>query len=343
MHESYIRRCFHLANLAGKEVRPNPRVGAILVHNNRIIAEGFHKEFGGPHAEVECINAVKKEDRPLIRNSTLYVSLEPCSIIGKTPACTNLIIKERIPKVVISTRDPNPLVDGTGIELLKNAGVEVIQGVLDSEGKELIRVFKTNQLLERPYVILKTVKSRDNYIGKTGKRIWLSNEFSSILSHKWRSQVDGIMVGTNTVMNDDPRLNNRLYPGSSPVKITIDREGKLDKTHKIFAGREKTILFTSNKTKISIPNVEVIGIDFDDVDFIPQLLKELFIRNIYVLMIEGGAKLIRSFIKRDLWDEARIITCPAVLSDGIKAPNIKGRLAHKEMLEADELQIIYNK
>lgn len=343
MHEHFMRRCFTLAQKAGKEVRPNPRVGAVLVHNKKIIGEGYHKQAGKEHAEVNCIQNVSKIDRPLITESTLYISLEPCSIYGRTPACTDLILREGIQKVVISTLDPNPLVNGNGIRILQGKGVQVIHGILENEGKKLIKNFRINQMGKRPYVILKIVKSKNNKIGQKGKKIWLSNQATTKLSHKWRSEIDGIVIGSNTAINDDPSLTNRHFGQNQPTRITFDRENKIPIASNIKDGQIPTLIFTGKDAPENQKNLEYIPFEFENEQFILNVLDELFQRGIYNLMIEGGAKLIRSFLASGLWDEARVVSCPIILDEGINAPNVTGKLIEKKDIGGDELQIIMNK
>lgn len=337
----YIRRCIDLAKRGGKSVRPNPQVGAVLVHRGSIIGEGYHQKYGGAHAEVNCVRNVADQNRHLIPDSTLYVSLEPCNITGKTPACSELILQERIPALVVGTLDPNPRVNGSSLKNLISKGVTVRHGICRDQSEALIRPFFVNQTKNRPYVILKIVKSGDNFIGKQGEKIWLSNTYSTILSHKWRSEVDAIMVGTTTVLNDDPSLTTRLYPGENPIRIVLDEAGKITPAYKIYSNEAKTWVITGQNLQ-NHGTVSFIQHEFSRTDFIDSLLNTLFSRGVYVLMVEGGAKMIRSFISSGMWDEARIITCPQNTGTGIAAPNIKGRLIQKQMLVRDQLQIIYN-
>jgi diaminohydroxyphosphoribosylaminopyrimidine deaminase / 5-amino-6-(5-phosphoribosylamino)uracil reductase len=337
----YIRRCIDLAKRGGKSVRPNPQVGAVLVHRSIIIGEGYHQKFGDAHAEVNCLLNVADQNRHLIPQSTLYVSLEPCNIIGKTPACSDLILKEQIPEVVVGALDPNPLVNGSSLKHLVSRGVSVRYGICKTESEALIRPFCVNQIQKRPYVILKMVKSGDNFIGKHGEKIWLSNTFSNILSHKWRAEVDAIMAGTTTVLNDDPSLTTRLYPGENPIRIILDETGKIPPEYKIYSKEAKTWVITEQNLQ-NHGTVSFIQQDFGKENFIASSLEKLFSKGVYVLLVEGGAKLIQSFISSGIWDEARIITCPQHLGAGIAAPNIKGQLIQKQLLLQDELQIIYN-
>jgi len=340
--EIYIQRCFDLAKRGGKAVRSNPNVGALLVHNKRIIAEGWHQKFGSDHAEVNCLNAIDPINKALIQDSTLYISLEPCSYFGKTPACTDLILKNKIPRVVISTTDPNPEVNGQGIEILRKHGVKVSSGVLEEKGLDLIRPFTVNQQQKRPYIILKIVKSTNHFIGKAGERIWLSNRYSTILSHKWRAEVDGIMVGTNTVLNDDPALDTRLFPGDSPTRIIADRKGVIPQNAKVFDGKTHTILIREKNGTGNSLKCKSLELAFEGDNYLEKWMKALFDEGIYVLLIEGGSKLIKSFLKHKLWDEARIIHTSHPLNEGIKAPNITGKLMNQIELDSDRYYQIYN-
>lgn len=337
----FMGRCMDLAKRGGKAVRPNPMVGAVLVYEGNIIGEGYHEKYGKAHAEVNCIQNVAIHQRKLIPQSTLYVSLEPCNIVGKTPACSDLILSERIPGVVVGATDPNPLVNGNSIEHLRSKGVHVTAGVCQNEAEALIRPFSVNMNHKRPYVILKIVKSSDNYIGRAGEKIWLSNEYSTVLSHKWRSEADGILAGTNTVINDNPLLTNRLYPGEHPVRIILDRTGKIPRHYQVFSGDTETVVFTEHIDHNSA-QANTIQVDFSSPDFISALLQHLFNLKIYVLLVEGGASLIRSFLTSGIWDEARVITCPQKLGFGISAPNITGKLISRQMVLRDQLQVIYH-
>jgi diaminohydroxyphosphoribosylaminopyrimidine deaminase/5-amino-6-(5-phosphoribosylamino)uracil reductase len=329
----FMRRCLDLASLGGKKVRPNPHVGAVLVHENRIIGEGWHQEYGGPHAEVNCLNSVRKKDRNLIQKATLYVSLEPCSFQGKTPACTHLIIDNKIPRVVVSAKDPNPRVNGQGLNNLREKGIEVIAGFMEKEGKEMIRDFRVNLLEKRPYILLKIVKSRHHFMGRKGEKIWLSNPWTTRLSHRWRAEIDGIMVGTETVLNDDPSLDTRLYPGESPVRILFDRQQRIPAEAKAFQGSSKSIILSTNDGALSGNNIEYEVIDFKEDDHLLKTVHRLYEKGIYTLMVEGGSKLLHSFIKVGLWDEARVIQSKHPLDSGVKAPNICGELIEKRTFQ----------
>jgi diaminohydroxyphosphoribosylaminopyrimidine deaminase/5-amino-6-(5-phosphoribosylamino)uracil reductase len=330
-------RCFELAKKAGKNTKSNPNVGCVIVHEGKIIGEGYHKFFGGKHAEIEAIESVKNKE--LLKKSTLFVSLEPCCHTGKTPPCTYKIIETGIPHVVISTLDPNPQVAGQGIKLLLHHGLLVETRVLEKEGKELLRKFEVN-LQKRPYIILKIVQSIDGYIGSKDQQVWLSNSYSTLLSHKWRSEVDGIMVGTKTVLTDNPSLTTRTWPGDNPVRIIWDRNLILSKNLKIFNPEAKTFILNEHRegdaghiTYLNIKdksNSEILGI--------------LFTRGICSMIIEGGSQTISRFYQDDLWDEARIITVPKKLesfyTNLIKALEIKGLDTEYHDLDGDIYKVI---
>jgi diaminohydroxyphosphoribosylaminopyrimidine deaminase/5-amino-6-(5-phosphoribosylamino)uracil reductase len=317
-----MSRCLQLAKLGAGNVAPNPMVGAILVYNDKIIGEGYHQQCGEAHAEVNCIASVSKENIPLIKESTLYVSLEPCSHFGKTPPCTNLIIKNKIKKVVIGCKDVYKEVSGKGIEKLQNAGVGVIPGILEKESISINKRFFTFHQKFRPYVILKWAQSSNLKVGSNNSpRILISNEYSNRLVHKWRGEEEGILVGTNTIIQDNPSLTTRLWPGKNPVRIIIDKDLKLSQSAKIFDREAKTIIYNlirnSNEENVSYIKIE-------QQDFLQGLLQSLFELKIISILIEGGAKTLGSFIERDLWDEARVITNEElIIENGINAPEMK--------------------
>lgn len=320
VHEPYMHRCIQLAELAQGHVAPNPMVGAVLVHNNRIIGEGYHQVFGQAHAEVNCINSVQEADRALIPHSTLYVSLEPCSHYGKTPPCTELIIANKIPKVVIGCMDPFPQVKGKGIAALKAHGIEVAVNVLQQECMELNKRFITFQTQHRPYIVLKWAQSANGRMARADRaRFAISNEHSRRLVHKWRSEEASILVGTNTAFFDDPELTNRFWHGPQPVRLIVDMELRLPSNLKLFNRQVKTIIFNTLKHE------EQEGLSYyqvtTDVSLVHQIVHALYQLKIQSVLIEGGAKLLQSFIDENMWDEARIITNEDLaMPDGISAP-----------------------
>lgn len=322
-HEVFMKRCIELAKLGEENVSPNPMVGAVLVYNNQIIGEGFHRNFGEAHAEVNAINSVTNKE--LIAESILYVNLEPCSHFGKTPPCTTIILEKKIKKVVIGCRDTFSLVNGKGIETLRNSKVDVIEGVLLEECEQLNKVFFNFHKKRRPFITLKWAESKDGFIGKNGKpNLKISNDLSNVLTHKLRSKNMAIVVGTNTALIDNPKLNTRKWYGRSPVRIVFDFEGKLNSTLNIFLGNENYFVVTSEKIEINFPEKNIIRIANTENPF-PELMSYLFKTGINSILVEGGAKLLQSFIDIDLWDEAIQIISENLIGDGIKAPVLHGR------------------
>lgn len=341
-----MHRCIDLARNGKGSVAPNPMVGSVVVFNDKVIGEGYHKVYGGPHAEVNAINSVKNQN--LLPKSTLYVSLEPCSHTGKTPPCSDLIIDKKIKKVVIGSVDPNSLVAGRGIEKLKQAGIEVVSDILIDECNELNKRFFTFHRYKRPYIILKWAQSNDGFldiIRKPGTPIgpnWISNSVSRILVHKWRSVEQSIIVGTNTILQDNPELNTRLWPGKQPLRLVLDRTNRLPETAKVFNSKINTLVFTE-KPMPSKTNIEYIYIDFSK-NSIQQILDELYKREKISLIVEGGRKLLQSFIEQDLWDEARIFVGNKDFKEGIKAPilNAPSKLIKKILDDTLIIQTKYN-
>jgi diaminohydroxyphosphoribosylaminopyrimidine deaminase / 5-amino-6-(5-phosphoribosylamino)uracil reductase len=342
-YNKYMHRCIDLARNGKGAVAPNPMVGSVIVYKDQIVGEGYHMKYGGPHAEVNAIQSVKNKD--LLSESTLYVSLEPCSHMGKTPPCSDLIIENKIKRVVVGVKDPNSLVAGRGIERLRNSGVEVVEGILEKECLELNKRFFTFHKLKRPYIILKWAQSQDGFIDikrEAGTPIgpnWISNPVSRALVHKWRSVEQAIMVGTNTIIYDNPRLNTRLWPGKSPVRIILDKKERINKMAHVYDKKNPTLVFSGLKRKSS-ENLEYIQVDIDDTNLAPLML-HLYERDLQSLMVEGGEKLLQSFIDQDLWDEARVFQGSHDFKDGIKAPEIHApHKANKRILN-DSLVIYY--
>jgi diaminohydroxyphosphoribosylaminopyrimidine deaminase/5-amino-6-(5-phosphoribosylamino)uracil reductase len=321
-HESYMRRCIQLALLGAGQVAPNPMVGAVLVYKERIIGEGYHREYGQPHAEVNCISSVAAGDQHLIPESTLYVSLELCSHFGKTPPCSDLIIRKGIPEVVIGCRDPFPEVNGKGIEKLRQAGIKVITGILEEECRKLNKRFLTFHTKQRPYIILKWAQTAN---GKTGsgqqERLLISNSFTNRMVHQWRSEEAAILVGTNTALLDDPSLDNRLWTGKSPVRMILDLSLRLPGSLKIFDRKQPTIIFNLHRQEAD-GDLLYYRIE-ESLPVIKQLLDACFKLNLQSILVEGGTTLLHSFIGAGLWDEARVIVNDQVVSKGTDAPLLK--------------------
>jgi len=324
--EQYMQRCLQLAKLGAGRVAPNPMVGAVLVFENRIIGEGYHKKYGEAHAEVNCIGSVKDMDLELIPASTLYVSLEPCAHYGKTPPCSDLIIKNKISKVVVGCGDPFAEVNGKGIEKLKAAGVKVLAGILEKDCLELNKRFFAFHTKNRPYIVLKWAQTATKKIAaNSNKRLLISNEVTNRLVHKWRFEEAAILVGTNTVVADDPLLTNRLWSGKNPARLIIDKDLKLAETAKIFNNEAPTIVFNLHKNTINFDtalNNKVYYYRLENKKNLAyQLTEACYKLNLQSILIEGGPKLLQSFIDEKLYDETRIITNEKlVIENGMDAP-----------------------
>lgn len=338
----FIKRCFELARLAIGRVNPNPLVGAIIVNNGMIISEGYHQFYGGPHAEVNAISAIK--DKQILTQSTLYVSLEPCNNYGKTPPCVDAILRYKIPKVVISTIDQNPTTMGQSIKKLKDAGVQVKINVLQSEGEYLVSDFFTSIKFKRPYIILKFAKTVNDKIGIYDKNIWISNAYTKRLTHKWRSEINAIIVGSKTLIVDNPRLDNRLYFGNSPIKILLKRDGLLPPSIAAWHSKGKKILVSEKKNEIpESAHYENWRFAFDE-NLLSNILQKLHKQGIQSLLVEGGATLIQSFIDQNLWDESRVYISPNIITDkdAIDAPKLGGIVSKKYQIARDILEIRRN-
>lgn len=323
MDKIYMSRCIELARRGKGNTAPNPMVGSVIVHGDRIIGEGFHRKAGEPHAEVNAISSVK--DQSLLSSSTLYVNLEPCSHYGKTPPCAELIIQKRIPRVVIGCLDPFPEVSGRGVRRLLEAGVEVVTGVLEKEAWELNKIFMTFQEKQRPYVFLKWAQSADGYIDRlrtdsSVPPVHLSSPETRRVTHKLRSEVSAILVGTHTAMLDNPSLTVRDWSGNPPVRLVLDKYLRLPSHYHLFDGSVPTLVFTSRPAQ-NQANIEYIILDFTQ-PVLPQIIGVLYQRKLNSLLVEGGSNLLKQFIEEDLWDEAHIETAPVNLGEGIIAPNL---------------------
>ncbi len=323
-HNFFMKRCIELAKLGAGKVAPNPMVGAVIVHNNVIIGEGYHECFGGAHAEVNAINQVK--DKSLLKTATIYVSLEPCAHQGKTPPCADLIVKHEIPNVVIGMQDPFSEVNGAGIKILKNAGSKVTIGILEKQCLELNKEFITYHTKKRPYIILKWAETADGFIDKERKENepqqpnWITNETCRALVHKWRSETKAILVGTNTALTDNPKLDVRTWSGNSPLRIVLDRQLRLPENLHLFNTKQPTLVINEKKSE-SNNTLEYIRLDFNDI-LITNLLHLLYKKGVSSIIIEGGQKVLSSFIEQNYWDEARIFVGNLFFKKGIKAPTI---------------------
>ncbi|WP_231129596.1 bifunctional diaminohydroxyphosphoribosylaminopyrimidine deaminase/5-amino-6-(5-phosphoribosylamino)uracil reductase RibD [Flavobacterium sufflavum] len=322
---------------------PNPMVGSVIVYNDQIIGEGWHKKAGEPHAEVNAVNSVK--DQSLLQKATIYVSLEPCSHFGKTPPCCDLIIRNKIPNVVIGTVDPNEKVAGNGIKKLIEAGINVTVGVLEDECNALNKRFFTFHQQKRPYVILKWAESKDGFIAPSErneqKPVWITNQYSRQFVHKWRSEEQAILVGTQTAIDDNPKLDIRDWTGKNPVRVVLDKNNRIPKESFLLNNQIKTIVFCQTNIDVNQENLIFERIDFEQ-NIAPQILKILFEHQIQSVIIEGGRQTLQTFIDENLWDEARIFKGKAIFKNGTKAPTIQPKTNQKQFILEDELIISTN-
>ncbi|MDO6743955.1 bifunctional diaminohydroxyphosphoribosylaminopyrimidine deaminase/5-amino-6-(5-phosphoribosylamino)uracil reductase RibD [Tenacibaculum soleae] len=348
-HEKYIKRCLQLAKNGIGSTRPNPSVGAVIVLNDRIIAEGFTSPYGESHAEVNAINAVK--NKALLAEATIYVTLEPCSHYGKTPPCADLIVKHQFKKVVIGCVDTNSLVAGKGIERLKKAGINVVVGVLENECKKHHKRFFTNQNKKRPYIILKWAQTSDGFVAPKSKNeqkpVWISNKYSQQLVHKWRAQEHAILVGTNTVIADNPSLTVRSWSGNNPVRIVLDKNLRIPKEATVFNGEVKTIVVFDSKTNQEEYQLEHSQeLIFEPINFASRVAEQICTvlqkHNIQSVIIEGGTQTLQTFINANLWDEAKVFTGQLELKSGVAAPVFRGSVSSEEKINNDILRTYIN-
>ena len=337
--EHFMARCIQIATNGLGKTYPNPFVGSVIVHQNQIIGEGFTSEYGGPHAEVNAINSVKNPE--LLKESTLYVTLEPCSHFGKTPPCADLIITSEIPRVVIGMLDPFAKVNGQGyLRLLKN-GVDVTLNVMQKECLELNKRFITFHEKKRPYIILKWAQTEDGYMGRDDIQKWITNQYTKQLVHKWRTEEQAILVGKNTALIDNPQLNSRLWSGNNPIRIVIDKNMAIPTNFHLFDQSQPTIIFNSlveNKEE----NLDIVKLDFSN-KVLPQIIDYLYQQNIQSIIIEGGSDTIQYFIDANIWDEARVLSSDSIWNEGILAPRIRGTRIAKHRFLNDELNIFENR
>ncbi|RFS19727.1 bifunctional diaminohydroxyphosphoribosylaminopyrimidine deaminase/5-amino-6-(5-phosphoribosylamino)uracil reductase RibD [Chitinophaga silvatica] len=330
INEIFMHRCLELAAMGAGAVAPNPMVGAVLVHQGRIIGEGYHQQYGQAHAEVNCVHSVSENDKTLIPLATMYVSLEPCAHHGKTPPCADLIVAQGIKEVVIGCVDSFSAVAGKGIEKLEKAGIKVHTGILEKECREINRRFFTFHEKKRPYIILKWAQSTNGLIaGQDGAPVKISNSYTDRLVHKWRSEEMGILVGTRTAILDNPRLTNRLWTGKDPIRLVIDRVLKIPKHYHLWDGTVPTIFITAEDADTS-GLTETMKLDFQE-PFLTQLLHKLYERQIQSILVEGGSYILQQFISSGLWDESRIITGTVTLPHGLAAPILTGAKLYSTM------------
>ena len=337
-----MSRCIQLAKNGQGTTYPNPLVGCVIVHNDKIIGEGWHYKAGQPHAEVNAIASVDSNS-DLLKEATIYVSLEPCSHFGKTPPCSDLIISKGFKKVVIGSTDPNPKVAGRGIKKLQDAGCEVISGVLEQECNELNKRFFTFHSKKRPYIFLKWAQTADGFVAPLKetrtetKPVWITNNFSRQLVHRMRGEEMAILVGTKTVMDDNPSLTVRDWTGNNPIRLVIDKELKIPSHSFILDGSVKTYVFTSENIVESKSETQYIQIDFSK-EIVSQICDALYEKGVQSLIVEGGPKTLQTFIDVNLWDEAFVFSGPNNFGDGISAPTFKGVLISEEKIKEDRLQ-----
>lgn len=344
--EFYIKRCLELASLAIGNVSPNPMVGCVIVHNGKIIGEGYHQQYGEAHAEPNAIKSVIErfgaEAETLLRESTAYVNLEPCAHFGKTPPCADLFVKHQLKKVVIGNRDPFSGVDGKGIEKLKNAGIEVFSGILDEECREFNRRFFTRIQKQRPYIILKWAETANGYFAtKDGHQKWISGALAKRLAHRWRTEEDAILVGKQTAIMDNPQLTAREWPGKNPIRLVIDKNLEVPQSNHIYNAEAKTIIFNEVKTDV-IGNIHYIQMEDMHFYLAQKIAFQLYLMDVQSVIVEGGAKILTQFLDDNLWDEARIFSSLGSWDDGVPSPVINGHLQEQIQVGADKLSIYKN-
>jgi diaminohydroxyphosphoribosylaminopyrimidine deaminase/5-amino-6-(5-phosphoribosylamino)uracil reductase len=341
--EYFMQRALQLAAYGKSTVSPNPMVGCVIVLEDKIIGEGWHQKAGEPHAEVLAIRSVKNEE--LLKSATAYVTLEPCAHYGKTPPCANLLVEKQVKKVVIGAVDPNPLVAGKGIEILKKAGIEVQSAVLEEHCLALNRAFFTSMQEGRPYIILKWAQTSDGYIAREDfDSKWISNPLSRQIVHKWRTEIDAILIGKNTSAYDNPKLTARDWSGKNPTRLVIDHQLALSNDLEIFDGKEKTVVFHSLENEKKNKSVDFVRLNKKS--FLVDMMEYLHKEKIQSVLVEGGSQTFQAYIDAGLWDEARIFVSPVSFEKGINAAQLKShRLVSQENIsdkkQTDTLSIYY--
>jgi diaminohydroxyphosphoribosylaminopyrimidine deaminase/5-amino-6-(5-phosphoribosylamino)uracil reductase len=346
-NEFYMKRCVELAALAIGNVSPNPMVGCVIVHNGKIIGEGYHQEFGKAHAEPNAIKSVfdqyGDEGNELLKQAIAYVNLEPCAHFGKTPPCADLFVKHQLKKVVIGNRDPFSGVDGKGIEKLRNAGIEVISGVLEEECKYFNRRFFTRILQQRPYIILKWAETANGYFATNdGHQKWISGALAKRMAHQWRTEEDAILIGKQTAIIDNPQLTAREWPGKNPTRLVIDKNLEVPQNNHIFNDEAKTIIFNEIKTDV-IGNVHYIQMEDMHFYLAQKIAFQLYLMDTQSVIVEGGANILKQFLEANIWDEARIFSSQGSWNDGIPSPVINGLLQEQIQFGSDQLSIYINR
>lgn len=344
--ETYMQRCLDLAAQGIGQVSPNPMVGCVIIHENRIIGEGYHQKFGQAHAEVNAIQDVftrfGEEANMLLKSATAYVSLEPCAHFGKTPPCADLLVRHQLKAVVVGNADPFSSVNGKGIAKLKEAGINVKVGILEKECAYLNRRFFTRVRQQRPFIILKWAQTADGFFAPADQsQRWITGVDAKTLSHHWRSEEDAILIGTQTARVDNPALTNRLAEGKNPIRIVIDKHLSIPPTHQLFNQEAKTIIFNELKTEV-VDNVHYIQMEDMQFYLAQKIAFQLYLMDIQSVIIEGGIQLLNQFIQAGLWDEARIFTSSTTWGEGRLAPVINGNSVEQRAVGSDELHILSN-
>ena len=334
-HKKYIQRTFYLAKKGIGKVAPNPLVGCVIVKNNKIIGEGYHKEYGDKHAEINAINNVSNKKE--IEGSSVYINLEPCNHFGKTPPCSDALVKLKPKEVIISNKDPNPLTNGKSIKKLIDNNINVRSNILKEEGEELNKRFFKNQIKKLPFIILKWAQTSDGFIAKSdGSSKWISNDISRTLVHKWRSEELGILVGAKTVNNDNPKLNVRSWDGKDPIRVIIDPNNRSSNKNDILSDTLPTLIY-NKKRESKVQNKQFVRLlEFNLIN----ILKDILSRGISSIIVEGGSFTLQSFIENNLWDEARVFVSDGKFKNGIKAPKIK--LSNPQKIGSDQLYLLKN-
>lgn len=337
-HRHFMRRAIELAHLGLGSVSPNPVVGCVIAKNGEIIGEGWHRQYGEAHAEVNAVNAVS--DKAMLEGATVYVTLEPCAHHGKTPPCADMLVKHKVGQVVVAVEDPNPLVKGKGLEKLRRAGIAVETGVEAESARWMNRRFLTAMTHRRPYIILKWAQTMDGFIARENfDSKWISNSYSRKLVHRWRAEEDAILVGSNTVVYDDPELTTRDWPGKNALRLVLDPGDELDGNYKVLNGSVPTVLYTTSHRE-SGKNLEWVKLDLHN--YLPGVLDDLHARQVRSVIVEGGGNTLKSFIDMNLWDEARVFYAPSSFGKGIAAPVCGGTLLNRQDIFGDTL-IIYKR
>ncbi|SDM05262.1 diaminohydroxyphosphoribosylaminopyrimidine deaminase / 5-amino-6-(5-phosphoribosylamino)uracil reductase [Catalinimonas alkaloidigena] len=339
LDEFFMRRALELAALGRTSTAPNPMVGCVITYGGRIIGEGWHQQYGGPHAEVNAIRSVA--DPALLPDATVYVTLEPCSHYGKTPPCADLLVQHQVRRVVVANQDPNPLVQGRGLSRLREAGIAVEVGLLAQEGAHLNRRFFTFLEKHRPYIVLKWAQTADGYLARSNyDSKWISSSLSRRLVHRWRAEEAAILVGSRTAEHDNPRLNVRDWKGPDPVRVVIDRELRLSPSLYLFDGTQPTLCYNTQKSETR-PTATFVKLASEGTPLLVQLVEDLHQRRLMSLFVEGGSALLSHFLEAGLWDEARVFVSPQRFGEGIAAPVLRHVPYQKQHLKEDELRIYY--